>query len=223
MGPNSTLTVQVTGHGGVPSGATAVVANVTVTGPTATGFLTAYPAGTATPNASNLNFTAGETVPNLVTVPLSHSGAIDFYNALGSTNVIMDVSGYYSSATSGYFEPVAPKRICDTRSGNTTQCAGQTLSAGGTLNVQVTGNGGIPTGAAAVVANVTATEATASSFLTVWPTGATKPNASDLNFVAGETVPNLVVAKLSATGGLSIFNALGSVDALVDVSGWFTT
>ena len=128
-----------------------------------------------------------------------------------------------SSAVSGYFEPVAPARICDTRSGNSTQCTGKTLSAGGTLTVQVTGNGGIPSGAAAVVANVTATGATAQSFLTVYPQGASQPLASDLNFVAGETVPNLCVAKLSAGGGLAIFNASGSVNALVDVAGWFTS
>jgi hypothetical protein len=223
MGPATTLPIQVTGHGGVPAGATAVVANVTVTGPTSAGFLTAYAAGGSKPNASNLNFTAGETVPNRVIIPLSSSGQLSLFNALGNTNAIVDVDGFYSSATSGYFEPVAPARICDTRPSNSTQCAGKTLGPASTLPVQVWTKGGIPTGAAAVVANVTATGATASDFLTVWPTGASKPNASDLNFTAGETVPNLVVAKLSATGGLSIFNALGSVDALVDVSGWFTS
>ncbi|MGA8723600.1 MAG: hypothetical protein WB565_01030, partial [Acidimicrobiales bacterium] len=93
----------------------------------------------------------------------------------------------------------------------------------GTLDVQVTGNGGIPSGAAAVVANVTATGATAQSFLTVYPEGASQPTASDLNFTAGETVPNLCVAKLSSAGGLAIYNALGSVNALVDVAGWYTS
>ena len=87
----------------------------------------------------------------------------------------------------------------------------------------MTGNGGIPAGAAAVVANVTATGASAQSFLTVYPEGASKPLASDLNFTGGETVPNLCVAKLSATGGLAIYNALGSVNTLVDVAGWFTS
>ena len=61
----------MTGEGGVPVGATAVVANVTVTGPSAASFLTAYADGTTRPLASNLNFTAGESVPNRVIVPLS--------------------------------------------------------------------------------------------------------------------------------------------------------
>ena len=67
----------------MPAGATAVVANVTATGATAQSFLTAYPDGTTRPLASNLNFGAGQTVPNLVTVPLSAGGAIDLYNAVG--------------------------------------------------------------------------------------------------------------------------------------------
>jgi hypothetical protein len=70
--------------------------------------------------------------------------------------------------------------------------------------------------------NVTVTNTTKPSFLTVWPDDATKPTASDLNWVAGETVPNLVVVKLGADGGVKIFNAAGSVDVVVDVSGWYS-
>ncbi len=219
------LDVQVTGEGGVPSGASAVVANVTVTGGTATSFLTAFPDGSVRPLASNINFSAGESVPNRVIIPLSSGGALDIYNASGTVNAIVDVDGYFSSTTSGYFEPLAPARICDTRSnGNTSPCAGHTLSAGGTLKVQMSGNGGVPSGAAAVVANVTATGATAPSFLTVYPAdAASRPLASDLNFVSGESVPNLCIAKVSSAGALDIFNASGSVNALVDVAGWYTS
>ncbi len=119
-----------------------------------------------------------------------------------------------------YF-PVTPARICDTRSGNTTQCSGKTLSAGGTLVVQVTGNGGVPAGATAVVANVTATGATAQSFLTAYPDGTTRPLASNLNFSAGQTVPNLVTVPLSSTGAIDLYNASGTVNALVDVDGYY--
>ena len=158
----------------------------------------------------------------MVTLPLSTGGAIDIYNALGSVDAIVDVDGYFSSAVSGYFEPVVPARICDTRASNSTQCAGKTIGPAGTLDVQVAGNGGVQGDAAAVIANVTATGPTADSFLTVYPEGSAQPNASDLNFVLGQTVANLCVAKLSSSGGLTIFNALGSVNAIVDVAGWFT-
>ncbi len=206
-----TLTVQVTGNGGVPAGATAVVANVTVTGATAASFLTAYPDGTARPLASNLNFTAGESVPNLVTVPLSAAGAIDLYNASGSVNVIVDVDGYYGPGTAGQgFTSLTPSRICDTRSnGNSTPCVGKTLSAGGTLTVQVTGNGGVPAGASAVVANVTVTGGTAASFLTAYPDGTIRPLASNVNFTAGESVPNRVIIPLSSAGATRPLQRLG--------------
>ena len=108
------------------------------------------------------------------------------------------------------FFPLTPARICDTRSnGNTTPCVGKTLSAGDTLTVQVTGEGGVPPGASAVVANVTATGATAESFLTAYPEGATRPLASNLNFKAGQTVPNLVTVPLSASGAIDLYNAFG--------------
>ncbi len=124
----------------------------------------------------------------------------------------------------GLLRPVAPARICDTRASNTTQCHGKTLSAGGTLNVQVTGNGGVPAGAAAVVANVTATGGSAQSYLTVYPAdAASRPLASDLNFTSGETVPNLCVAKLSATVRARHLQRGGLGDALVDVAGWYTS
>ena len=222
LGAGGIITLQVTGQGGVPSGATAVVANVTVTKPTATSYLTAWQAGASKPFASALNFTAGETVPNRVIVPLSSSGALDLFNAYGDADVILDVNGYFAPAASGYFEPVMPVRICDTRSGNSTPCTGKTLGSGSTLTVQVSGNGGVPTGAAAVVANVTVTGATAASFLTIWPAGTARPLASDLNFTAGATVPNLVVAELSPSGAVDDYNGEGTANLIFDVGGWYT-
>jgi hypothetical protein len=98
-----------------------------------------------------------------------------------------------------------------------------TLAQGTTLTVQVAGAGGVPaTGVTAAVLNVTVTNTAKASFLTVWPTGANRPTASDLNWVAGQTVPNLVVVKLGADGAVQVFNAAGSVDVVVDVSGWYS-
>ncbi len=228
-GNSETLPVQVTGQGGVASGATAVVANLTVVGPSQGGYLTVYPAGTSKPLASNVNFVAGATVPNRVIVPLSSTGAIDIFNSSGSSDVIVDVTGYFSPSSTGYFEALTPTRICDSRpasqSGITDQCTGKTLGAGGnseTLPVQMTGFGGVPPGAAAVVANVTATGPSATGYLTVYPAGTSKPLASDLNFTAGQTVANQVVADLGGSGGLAVFNASGSNDVIIDVAGWFT-
>ena len=124
---------------------------------------------------------------------------------------------------SQYF-PASPARILDTRNGTGVpgNAMGQ-LGTGGTLDLQVTGAGGVPANATAVVLNVTAAESPGpDSFLTVYPTGANRPLASNLNFVAGQTVPNLVIARIGAGGKVTIFNNLGSTVVVGDVQGWFT-
>ena len=235
LGPAATLIVQVTGNGGVPQGATAVVANITVTDPTTQSYLTAWAAGSPRPLASNLNYSAGQTVPNLVTVPVSSTGALDLRNAAGTTDVIVDVTGYYGPGTVSSpgvgFTPLAPARICDTRStarsgGPADQCTGETPGVGAdpeTLAVQVTGNGGVPAAATAVVANITVTDPSTPSYLTAYAQGASRPLASNLNFTSGQTVPNRVIIPLSASGAIDIFNANGSVDVIVDVTGYYSS
>jgi hypothetical protein len=75
---------------------TAAVVNVTATEPSVAGYVTAFPAQHVKPLASDLNFTAGLTVPNLVVVQLGPDGAIDFFNMAGSTHLIVDLLGYYT-------------------------------------------------------------------------------------------------------------------------------
>jgi hypothetical protein len=75
--------------------ATAVAMNVTVTNPTVAGYLTVYPGGMSRPTASSLNFVAGQTIPNMVLVPLGPNNTVTFYNAAGSVDVIADVLGYF--------------------------------------------------------------------------------------------------------------------------------
>jgi hypothetical protein len=226
LGPNTTLNVQVTGAGGVPAGATAAVLNVTATNPSAQSFLTVFPTGATRPTASNLNFKAGQTVPNLVEVGLGTGGQVSVFNASGSVDVVVDVEGYVGPTMSfgtGLYNPLTPARISDTRPNSGFPNSGKTLGPNTTLNVQVTGAGGVPaTGVSAVVLNVTATNPTTQSFLTVWPTGATRPTASNLNFSAGQTVPNRVQVPVGTGGQVSIFNPAGSVDVVVDVGGYFT-
>ncbi len=79
----------------------------------------------------------------------------------------------------------------------------------------------MPPGASAVVLNITAVDATASSHLTVWPSGAARPTASSLNVTAGATVANQVVVGVGAGGAVAIGNRAGSVDVVVDVVGWY--
>jgi hypothetical protein len=131
------------------------------------------------------------------------------------TDLVVDMDGYFTDATGSgkRFNALSPTRIMDTRSSS------QTLGPGGMLPVQV-GGVGVSSGATAAILNVTATNTTTPGFLTVYP-GGTLPVASDLNFTAGQTIPNLVVATLSSTGSVTIYNSSGSTDVVVDLVGWF--
>ena len=97
------------------------------------------------------------------------------------------------------------------------------MGAGQTLDLTVTGTNGVPTThVGAVVLNVTAVDHTgADSYLTVYPKGPNLPLASNLNFVAGQTIPNLVVVPVGVDGKVSIYNNRGAVDVVADVQGWF--
>jgi hypothetical protein len=57
--------------------------------------------------------------------------------------------------------------------------------------------------------------------LTLFPDGAARPTTSDLNFLAGQTIPNLVVVRVGANGKVDIFNAAGNTDVIADVVGWY--
>ena len=125
-------------------------------------------------------------------------------------------------ARSGEFHSLTPSRILDTRNG-TGGITGP-IAEKSAVSVQVAGRGGVPaTGASAVVLNVTVTQPTAaSSFLRVYPTGAALPNVSNLNFKAGQTVPNQVTVKLGTGGKVNLYNNTGTTHVLFDVAGWYT-
>ena len=117
---------------------------------------------------------------------------------------------------------MTPNRILDTRSGNGAPAA--KMGAQSTVSLQVAGRGGVPaSGVSAVVLNVTATEATAASFVTVWPSGVTRPNASSLNLVSGWTGANSVTVAIGADGKVNIYNNAGSTHMIADVVGFYAT
>ena len=214
-------------------GTAAVALNVTATNVTGTGFFTVYPTGGALPLVSSLNFTPGTTVPNFVIVPVGTNNQVTIFNGPpngtgGSTDAVVDLLGSFStpantSGGAGHFNPLTPARITDTRAGSGQPNAGHTIGAGQSLNVQVTGAGGVPaTGVSAVVMNVTEADNTAGGFLTAYPQGTTAPTASNLNFVPGQVVANRVIVPVSASGQISILNHAGNTDVVVDVNGYFS-
>lgn len=199
-----------------PADATAVLLNVTTTNSTAGGYLTVYPHGQSRPGTSNLNLVRGQTSANLVVVPVGQARSVDIYNAFGSTDVIADLAGWYVPRYGDVFTPAGPTRVLDTRTGTFRRSVGARQSIG----LFVNGVYGVPLAATAVVLNVTVTNATASSYLTVYPDGSPRPATSNLNFSPHQTVANLVVVPLDG-GMLDLYNASGTVDVVADVFGWY--
>jgi hypothetical protein len=219
---DSTTPLHVAGIGGVPAvGAQAVTLNVTVDQPEAGGFVTVYPCGESVPNASNLNYAAGQTIANLVTVKIGQDGNVCFYTS-GSAHLIADLAAWYQPSLPAGFKELAPQRVLDSR--NAVGVAGKALlGAGSTTTVVMAGRGGMPaTGAEAVTLNVTVDQPQGGGFVTVFPCGQEVPTASNLNFSRGQTIANLVTVKLAPNGTVCIFTS-ASAHVLADVAGYSTT
>ncbi|MEV6523762.1 right-handed parallel beta-helix repeat-containing protein [Longispora sp. NPDC051575] len=225
LGPGETLALRVADRDGVPAtGVTSVTMNVTVTEPTGPGVLTVRPYGVGSQGpTSNLNWTPGLTVANLVVVGV-RDGRVEYVNtSAGTVHVVADLVGYHLAARASRFVPQDPVRVLDTRE-RTGVDSTTPVAPGGTLTLPVTGRAGVPaTGVTAVTLNVTATAPTAAGFLTVYPNGRPLPNASTLNWTPGLTVPNLVVVPV-VNGKVDFRNTgAGTVHLVADLVGYHTT
>ncbi len=219
LGERDTRVVQVTGRGGVPaSGVTAVAVNLTMTETGGAGFLTVSPDGAATVSNVNVDH-AGATRANFAIVPLDANGRVRLFS-LSASHVVVDVAGWFTDGTAptsseGLFVPVTPGRALDTRSG-------PKPTAGSTRRVTPAAALGLTGGVGSVVASLTATESSASGFLTAWPSGQGRPFTSSLNIEGpGQTVANAAIVGL-AGGAFDIFTLQGA-HLLADVSGYFQT
>ena len=222
--PDVDLQVPVLGISGVPlTGVTAVSLNLTAVGPTAEGYVTVWPCGSTKPGTSNVNFVKDQVVPNAVIAPVDSTGKVCIASSVG-THVVVDINGWFGS-TSG-LNAVTPLRVFDTRSGVggvPVAKVGALDGAGTPLEVSVLSAIGQSAGAVSAVSlNVTATGTSASRFggyVTAYPCG-TRPNASNINFVSNQSVPNAVIVPVSATGTVC-FYVYGQADLIADVNGWF--
>lgn len=209
--------LQVVGVGGVPTGASAAVLNVTVVGGDTSSHLTVWPGGGGRPTASNINYTSGSVTPNLVTVAIGGNGKIEVGNGAGTTHVVVDLLGYYVPLSGGGFHPFSPTRLLDTRD------TAAPVGPGATRTLSVAGIAGIDPGSVRAVAlNVTATAATAEGFVSVAPSITARPQTSNLNVATSPfTVANGVLTAVTGTGSFDLYNANGSVHLVVDLVGWF--
>lgn len=213
------------------SAVTAVVFNLTGIGPTKNTVLTAFTG--SRPTASNLNINGGTAtaLSNRVIVPVTCAGGnctVSIWNSVGSINIAVDIDGWFTATGTSFTAMPSPARVCDTRFGNVNDqgCAKALVAAGAArmLNITITNIDGIPSNATAIVANVTAVNATTGTFITVFPGPSTQgvPTASDINDASSGAVPSLVVVGVGSDGTINLFNDVGSVNLIVDVLGYYS-
>lgn len=194
----------------------ALAVNVTAVNGRAAGYLTVNGANDDAlhQGTSLLNFTAGAAVPNMAVIPTIPSGGaptISIANRSSApVDIVVDVVGYYDDGIAAgglHFRPALPTRLIDTR---------QNGAVGPDSSVTVTGPA-----AHALALNVTGVQPTTSTYLTVWPAGATRPTSSTLNLNPGEIRSNAAITGLGSGNRCNVYNAGGSTNIVVDLAGTF--
>lgn len=251
IGPNTAVKVTVAGQPAwcsptctpsIPTDGTEefAIINLTAIAGTVNTYLSVVPWSTkgcdfggnkGSPPFSTVNVSAGKAQGNRVFVDLAiNTNPINIcvYNAAGKANFVIDANGWFGGPTAGpglQFYATSPTRICDTRGGMGTPCAGHELTQGGVLTVAAAGQDGIPSAAKAIVANLAAIAGSSFTFISAYPSdAASRPNVSDINVGAGQVLDNLTAITLSGgglPGDFDLFNALGNINATIDVEGWF--
>ncbi len=214
-------TVVVVG-GTVPSSATAVVVNLTTVGASASGLpLLSWPAGGPRPATSNGNTVRGVPVATQVVVGIGTGGSVAVATGGGTTHLVVDVVGYLVGVRSqltagdGLVRSVPPLRLVDTRT------SGVPLASGQRLVQQVTGRGGVPSGASAALITVTSVPGPqATGTLVVVGNGEARPPTSDLNARADVPVARQVIARLGVDGGIAVIRTGGTGHVVVDLVGY---
>ena len=251
LGPGTSMVVNFATAGGLPGdgSAEAAVVNLTGVAGTASTYLSLFPTnasgGCTATGTSTMNLSAGAVEANRVMVALgpSTTGGVNdslcVYNAAGVINVLIDANGWFGSSTApaspaGYqYQAIAPTRICDTRSVSTSCTPPGAIGPALQRLITVAGHAGVPafggaTTVAAMIVNLTAIAPTAPTFLSLYPADLTSPpNVSDLNLGPGAVVPNLAVVEVDTIpadthdGDVYLYNGAGSVNAIIDLEGWF--
>jgi hypothetical protein len=226
IGANTPATFQITGRGGVPAGASAVTGNLTVTGASNSWAVYLGPEPVANPTSSTINFSAGETTANGVTVALSGTGSLSatyISTAGNTTDLVFDVTGYFTANTTGdTYHPMTPVRLLDSRVNN--GISGK-IPANAPMSFSVAGRGGVPANATAVTGNLTVVNETYAWAVYIGPVASLSPTTSTINFNAGDIKANNLTVTLGSGGDLwlTYMSTVGNTTDLVfDVTGYYT-
>jgi hypothetical protein len=225
---NTNMAFDVAGRLGVPNDAIAVTGNLTVTNATGTGYVTlSTTAPPANPATSTINFPAGDTRANGVTIKLSAGGGLyAVYKATAgkTTHLIFDVTGYYRQDLLGArFVPLTPGRRMDTRFPAPQEGLTGPFGANAARTLVVEPYQGVPVNATAITGNLTVVGQTRAGYVSMTRNATNDPATSTLNFPLGDVRANGVTGPLSGAGSIGIvYKSSGGVTHLIlDLTGYF--
>jgi hypothetical protein len=207
---------------GVPSTAAAYSINVTVVPRAGLGYLTVWPTGVTQPNASTLN-SDGRVKANAAIVPAGAGGAISVY-ATDTTDVVLDINGYFVPATSTTalaFYPLTPCRVADTRNPTGT-LGGPSLIGNQSRAFPIQSSAcNIPSSAQAYSLNFTAVPQAGLGYLSAYPAGQTWPGVSTLNVSPNNpVVANAAIVPVGTGGAINVLGS-SNTDVVIDINGYF--
>ncbi|MFZ0913075.1 MAG: choice-of-anchor tandem repeat GloVer-containing protein [Candidatus Korobacteraceae bacterium] len=198
--------------------------NVSVVPQGPLGYLTIWPTGESQPVVATLNSLDGRIKADAAIVPAGTSGAVSIY-VTNTTNVVLDINGYFEpvSGSTLAFYPLTPCRIADTRKTNFPQGLGAPFLPGHQerdfpiLNAT---SCNIPSSAEAYSLNFSVVPHGGLGYLTVWPTGQTRPLVSTLNDVPGTIIANAAIVPAGSSGNVSVYPS-NDTDVIIDINGYF--
>ena len=211
-----TRAVKVTGVAGVPSsGVVDVALDVVALNPTATSSLSVYPHGGHTPATAQLSWTKGARVNTLVPVKVGSNGSVDLKNnSAGTTQVFVDVQGYYTAASAaGDVLTASAYKLFDSRHH-------AMPGAHSTTTIPVAGRAGVPANATAVVVQLMAARPARRDYVRAWGTGAARPAVYDLYAPAGQYSGATAIVPLTSSGSIAV-SPVYATHLVVTLEGWF--
>jgi len=186
-------------------------------------YLTIWPAGQNQPTVSTMNSLDGRVKANAAIIPAGVDGAVNLF-ATNTTNVLLDIDAYFAPVGQSTlaFYPLSPCRVVDTRNPNG-PLGGPFLTGGQERDFPVPASGcGLPANTQAYSLNFTVVPYNGQSldYLTVWPTGESRPVVSTLNNPTSTIVANAAIVAAGTSGQLAVYPSQNT-QLVVDINGYF--
>ena len=215
--PGGRIDLAVTGTSVVPpSGVDSVLLNVTAARPSKDGNLAVWPAASAAPNSSSLNFSTGRSIsasssPRSAATAREHPDVCCHRRRRGCR-------GWYPPAAD--YRGLAPARLLDTRPAPGSRQ--RPVDAASVVRLKVAGRGGVPSARGPAVVLTVLVTGGAERLLTAYPSGTVRPTTSNVNYVAGQTIANTASSLRAATATWTS-TAIQETQVVADVQGYLAS